>query len=264
MSLKRENIRAYASSAAFFFFLSFVPFLLVICSIIPYTPVSQDNIIQFIEIIFPSAIDEDIVSFVDYIYYSSSEILPVAVILALWSAGQGVYGLQTGLNVINKVSEEKNYLLLRLRACLYTLVTLGTMLITFLMSLMGRRFLSVIYIHAPKAGPFFKKIIGYRYLFNWVVLAIAFTFIFALLPDKKLKLRFEIPGAIFAAITWVLFSWLFSIYVDRFNGLSSYGKLSSIILVLIWLYASFYILFVGAKLNKYFQPVIKVLFKREK
>ena len=39
--MKKQNISAYASSTAFFLFLSVIPMLMVVCAVIPYTPVTD-------------------------------------------------------------------------------------------------------------------------------------------------------------------------------------------------------------------------------
>ena len=39
----RQNLSAFSASTAFFFFLSLVPMLIMLCTIIPYTPLTEDN-----------------------------------------------------------------------------------------------------------------------------------------------------------------------------------------------------------------------------
>ena len=55
--MKKENISAYAASIAFFFFLSLVPMLIVICTIIPYTPLTEGNIVTAVTDLPPYRID---------------------------------------------------------------------------------------------------------------------------------------------------------------------------------------------------------------
>ena len=43
--MKKQNISAYASSTAFFLFLSVIPMLMVVCAVIPYTPVTEQNLV---------------------------------------------------------------------------------------------------------------------------------------------------------------------------------------------------------------------------
>ena len=66
-----------------------------------------------------------------------------------------------------------------------------------------------------------------------------------------MELSKHIPGAVLAAAGWLLYSYAFSIYVDRFNGFSNmYGSLTTIILIMLWLYFGMYITLIGAEFNQ--------------
>ncbi len=55
--MRKQNISAYAASIAFFFFLSLVPMLMTICTIIPYTPLTEENLVTAVTDITPDRID---------------------------------------------------------------------------------------------------------------------------------------------------------------------------------------------------------------
>ena len=50
-----------------------------------------------------------------------------------------------------------------------------------------------------------------------------------------------------------MLSFGISVYVDYFNGFSMYGSLTTIILVMMWLYLGSYILLVCAEFNKIYE-----------
>ena len=77
-----------------------------------------------------------------------------------------------------------------------------------------------------------------------------FTGIFLALPDKRQRFVHVLPGAAGAACAWVIFSELYSWYVNHIARASAlYGSLSVLLLMLLWLYACLSILFYGALLN---------------
>ena len=82
--------------------------------------------------------------------------------------------------------------------------------------------------------------------------------LYAFVPNVKLKVKNQFPGALFSAVSWNLFSWGFSIYVGTFNGLSVYGSLSAIVVIMLWLYFCMYLLLIGAHINRFAAP-----FRRE-
>ena len=260
--LKRDNISAYASSTAFFFFLSIAPVLLVIGALITYTPLTEDMIVKAATDILPDSMDVVAVNFIDQMYNIAGSILPIAIIVALWSAGKGMMGLQMGLNVAHGVVETRNFIIIRLQASFYTLITLISILLTFLFSLLTKNVVSYVEKIAPRLMSILHFFHYYRFVFGCIILTILFTLIYTYVPNKKLKLIYQIPGAMLCSIGWQVYSWGFSVYLQYFGGLSTYGSLSTIIVIMFWLYFSMYLLLIGANLNRYFKPVIQVLYRK--
>ena len=44
--ISRENVSAHAASTAFFLFLSLIPLLMLVCAILPYTPVTEAMLME--------------------------------------------------------------------------------------------------------------------------------------------------------------------------------------------------------------------------
>ena len=96
---------------------------------------------------------------------------------------------------------------------------------------------------------------NFRLLFSMAVMIVGFAMIYAYIPNKKLKFTYQLPGAVFSAILWNVFSWAFSIYVGRINDFKTYGNLATIVIIMLWMYMCIYIVMIGAYLNRYFEPV---------
>ena len=74
--------------------------------------------------------------------------------------------------------------------------------------------------------------------------------VFLALPDKRQRFVHVLPGAAGAACAWVIYSEIYSWYVNHIVKASAlYGSLSVLLLMLLWLYACISILFYGALLN---------------
>ena len=261
--LTRDNINAFASSTAFFFFLSLVPTLVILCSLIPYTPLTEGDLIAAVTGVVPEFIETVTVSLIEQIYERSATTMPVAIVVLIWSSSKGMLALMRGLNVVNGVTENRNYLFLRLEASFYMIITVVSLFISLGLSVFGEVLLHTILRIFPHIGGLISWIMQFRFLFVWVLLTIVFTITYTYVPNKKLKLRYQIPGAIFSAVGWNLFSFFFAIYVENFNGMSIYGSLSTIVIMMFWLYCCLYILLIGANLNRYFKPIIKVFLQKK-
>lgn len=72
------------------------------------------------------------------------------------------------------------------------------------------------------------------------------------LPATHLQKRDTLPGTAFSVIAMLLFSRLFSYYVDQLNGLSSiYGSLGGVIILLSWLFLFSFLLLFGSQINAF-------------
>ncbi len=260
--LSRDNINAFASSTAFFFFLSLVPTLVIICSLITYTPLTAGDLIMLVADLAPDFLETIAVSLVKQSYARSAATLPIAIVVLLWSSSKGMLALMRGLNVVNGVTENRNYLFLRLEASFYMVITVVALIVSLGVSVFGKVILHTIIKILPQVGEVILWIMHFRFVFVWLLLTMVFTITYTYVPNKKLKIRYQIPGAAFAAIGWNLFSFFFSIYVENFNGMSIYGSLNTIIIMMFWLYCCLYIFLIGANLNRYFKPIIKVFLRK--
>ena len=250
--MRRQSISAFSASTAFFFFLSMVPMLIMLCTILPYTPLTEQNLVTLITDFTPDKVDGLVQDFIAEIYDKSAGILSVAVLATIWSAGKGLLALMRCLNAINGVEERRNYFVVRLVASFYTIVMLLVVLVSLFIMVFGNQLVSFALHRIPTLQALVSALMNFRFMFVWLVLTLLFAAVYAYVPDKKQRFREQIPGAIFTAVVWSVFSWGFSMYVE-WSDFSIYGSLSIIIIVMLWLYSCMYILMVGAYLNQYME-----------
>lgn len=259
--MKKKDISTYAASTAFFFFLSVVPMLIMICTIIPYTPLTEENLVELVTDFLPDQIDPLAESLISEVYDKSAGILSIALIATIWSAAKGVMALMRGLNSVNGVEEKRNYFVLRIIASFYTIVMLVVVILSLFVMVFGDQLVTLALHRIPQLQRVVSFVMNFRFLFVWAVLSVLFAAVYAYVPDKKLAFKEQIPGAVFSAVGWSVFSWAFSYYVAYGNSYGIYGSLSIIIIVLLWMYFCMYIIMIGAYMNRYFSPVNKVLVK---
>lgn len=248
-----DQVSAHAAGTAFFLFLSMIPLLMLICAILPFTPVTEGMLMRFAVNLTPHSVDSFMVYLIGEVYDQSKGIVSVTAVVTVWIAAKGMLSLMRGLNAVNGIAEKRNYFLLRLEACLYTfcllIILVGTLVILVFGNMIGNALMR-------EMGAWmwlFKLLFPLRFFAGWIVLGLLFSAIYTYVPsDKKemhRKFYKQIPGAVFAAVSWSGISWSFSLYIDRFNGFNMYGKLTAVIIMLLWLYFCMYLLLVGAKIN---------------
>ena len=262
--MKKQNISAFAASTAFFLVLSIVPMLILICTIIPYTPLTEENLVRAVTEITPDRLDFLVESLIAEVYDKSAGILSVAAITTLWSAGKGVLALMRGLNAIGGVEEDRNYFVVRLVASLYTVVMLVVLILSLFIMVFGNQLVELLLYRVPQLQILVSFLMNFRFLLVWAILTLLFSAVYAYVPNEKLAFGEQVPGATFAAVVWSVFSWGFSLYVERTESYSIYGSLSLIVIVMVWMYFCMYIIMIGAYLNRYFRPVNRVLANRHR
>lgn len=244
-------ISDFAASTAFFLFLSLIPLLALLFAILPYTPISEEMLLGFAARVAPDSIDELVIGFINEIYESSAGVITTSVVITLWSAGKAMQALIRGLNYINDIEENRNYLVLRALACLYTMALLIAMVVMMGILMFGRVIVNFVLRHVPQLESFRGTIILARYPIAVVILIILFVAIYCVVPSRKQKFGAQLPGAVFSGIAWSIASWIFSIYINNFDGFSTYGSLATVIIVMFYMYMMMYIILVGAYLNKW-------------
>lgn len=253
----KKNISAFAASTAFFLFLSLIPVLMLLCAIIPYTPLTEANLMSAARQISPDAMDSLLINIIRDVYDKSIGLVSASAIITLWTAGKGVLALMRGLNAVNNVEENRNYVLLRMVACLYTVLMLVAVLLSLLIMVFGKSIVGVVERMIPQTSYLFDLLMHFRTPLVWAVLTVIIALLYAYVPGTRLGFKMQLPGAVFAAVAWSVMTWAFSIYIDEFNGFNTYGSLTTIIILMLWLYAAMYIILAGAYINRYFKPAFQ-------
>ena len=84
----------------------------------------------------------------------------------------------------------------------------------------------------------------------YALLTLLFWAILCVFPNRRIPLLRALPGAAGASLGWLVFSSLFSVYVQHFGSYSVfYGSLAGIAMAMLWLYVCMSILFYGGVLN---------------
>lgn len=251
-TFKTARVSTYASSAAFYIFLSIIPIIVLLFTIIPYTPLTQDGVLNVLLTILPSSLKDFTTGIVAEVYDKNIAILSVSAVVLLWSASKGMQAITLGLNSINGVKETRNFVLLRLEACLYTVILLVLMIFSLGLFVFGSFIIDhlVLWMHVDKI---YQILVDWRFLVEWIFYAIPIAFLYAWVPNKRTKPHTQWRGAAFTGVTWTLFSYAFSLYLDLFPAFSIYGSLTTVIITMFWLFVAMNLLFLGALINVFFR-----------
>ena len=252
--MRKDHVSAYAAQAAYFLIMSFIPFVLFLTAIVQYTPLTYREVRQAIMSVVPENLQGFVLNIVAEVFSKSAAVLPLSALVALWSSGKGTQALINGLNTIYHVKETRNWLVNRIYSMFYMFLFVLALIASLLLLVMGNRIHVLISGYVPFLGNVIGRILGAKTFLVFVMLFFVFLVLYRYLPNRRASLKSQVPGAFLTAVAWSVFSYLFSLYFTFFPDFSiMYGSLSTLILVMVWLYFCMNLLLYGAEINAYFE-----------
>ncbi len=175
----------------------------------------------------------------------------VSLLLALWGVSGAFRSVMEAMNVMYEIEEERPFWK-QLLISVFLSLGIAALLI----------FALVLVVFGPEIGGAVADAVGLGSVFQlvwnivqWPVLIFLVVFAFALVyyyaPDVEQRFKWTSPGSIVAVLMWLIFSLLFSIYVERSGSFNAtYGTFAGIIILMLYIYYSAFIMLVGAQLNQ--------------
>ena len=252
--VSRDAVAAYAGETALFIIISFFPFVIFLLSIFRFLPfVTEADLMLLINNNLPDVIAEPVITIIDEIYATSSTVVSISIISIIWAASRGMLSVIRGLNSVYQIPETRNYLLVRLLSIFYMLIFTVIILLTLGFSVFGTTIRKALEENIPEtAEKYFSwlRLIDFRTALTMAVLFVFFVIFFTVVPNRKTKLIYEVPGAIVTSVGWTAFSHIYSFYIRNMAHYTyMYGSLTAVVLLVLWLYFCFYIMFIGAEIS---------------
>lgn len=257
--VKEDYVSAFAAQAALFVIMSFVPFLILLLTLIKYTPLTEEVLLQFVTNFAPDAFRQSFSSIISQLYTGSdTPLFLISLASILWTAGKGCNALIEGLNSVFDIKERRNGFVLRLYSILYTIIFVVIIVVCLLIYILGNEILSFITKHVPFVTNIIEALLNIRVLLSVGLFTVFFTFLYVAIPSRHTKIRRQLPGALFSAIGWTGFSYFFSLYVNYSHNIAVlYGSLAMVVCAMLWLYVCMFIFLLGAEINLYIEQWTK-------
>lgn len=246
------NERYYDQSAqtAYYFMLSFIPFLMFMFSLIRFFPINQNDFLEIIEPYAPKNTYAFIRQTVDQIMNQQpSHVFSYSLIASFWIASVAVQSLVRSLNDAYHIRRRKSFL----GGLVNDLVLTFGLMVMLTSSLFLPILENIVLRMVDKTISFPFNWYPWWYILRWgigtVFLFGFFLFFYHAVPSKRVLWKEALPGAIFATIGWQGASIGFAFYVSLGGYTKIYGQLGSIIVLLIWFYLTAAVILIGGLLN---------------
>lgn len=250
--LSDYRISVHAANAGYFIILAVFPALVLVVSLLRYTNLDVHDLLGFLEgLIPPALLPEAELLILDTYQAASKATVGLSAFTALWAASRGIYSLLTGINAVYGLSENRSWLYTRLISVVYTFLFLLVLLLTLVLHVFGT---AVVELLDRSQLPFLRiltGIIDLRFFLLLFLQTALFTAMFMVFPNHRYGFYASIPGALLSSIGWLVFSQLFSVYVEQLSNYGNlYGSVYALAVSMLWLYFCLSILFYGGVLNR--------------
>ena len=251
-----RRITTYSAACAYYLFMSLVPVIMLLVSVLQYTPLTRDVVLEAVADYVPESLYEIVDYIVTSIYNGGRVALTVSILLTLWSASACMKALLRGMDSVYDAERREDYIRFSLRACFYMVIFVFILLLSFFVMVYGGQILDMIEDSMPANHSLdflFTLAKHLRFLIILALLAMVFSLLYKWMPAKNLKYRRQLPGAVFSAVVWAAFSFIFSFYVSLSDKFGAYGYIGTIMVAMIWIFYCFYFLLMGGFINHYIE-----------
>lgn len=246
-----DDIPALGAQVAYYLILSFFPFLIFLMTLISYTNIVSMEFLSLLSNFLPDSVYQLIVDIANNVLNTRSRaFISLGMIATVWSASAGVLAFMYGMNKAYKRKETRPFWKVRALSVVFTLALSLILLFSIVLVVLGEILEKNILKIAGYGDSFSVLWDILRYALSLGVLFIVFILFYMYIPNYRLSVKEVIPGAALSTAGWIILSAGFAFYMNNFSNLSkTYGSIGAAIALLIWLYWSSILVFIGSELN---------------
>lgn len=249
-AITRREMAILPGNLAFFLVLALIPTFTLLVYIASLFSISIDMVVSLINKVLPTEAADVVVGIISGKGFDSS--VTVFVILAIVVANNGTYALVRASNSLYKCesdNELKNYI----KSFIILIVIMLLFLFLLVVPIFGNNILELI----KYLGGSNKAILNTIFVFNickWPLTFLIIYFnvklLYTMSVSKKISSSSTTIGALLTTFLWIIATYIFTYYLGHFARYDMlYGNLSSIIILMMWIYMLCYIFVLGIAIN---------------
>jgi len=248
---RKDDVFALASQLAYYLVLSFFPFMLFLMTLVGFSKLSSNEILEGLSVMLPKSVLELTQSTIREVFDNQhTGLLGISILLMIWTSSSAFKAVIKSVNKAYNFKEDRTFIKLSIISILGILALASIIILALGMLVFG----NVIGDYLKNTQSLYKIIIIiwniFRYSFIFIVMIFIFVIIYIFAPAKKLTWKEVIPGAIFSTLGWILVSFGFSFYIDNFSNYSRfYGSLGAVFILMTWLFIISIIFILGVEIN---------------
>lgn len=235
---------------AFSFVLTIIPLIALLAMTASTFSISLTTITEFIRDNFPKEVGSLLLPLINGKGFDLS--ILIFLLTAFWLASGGANSIITASDVIYELKPQK-FVPKRIKASIMTLILIVLIMFMFIVPAFGDSILRFVVSLTPKKELSIELLILYyllKYPLSFFLIYTNLKLIYTMAPNKTIKSRSVKAGAAFTTITWMLITQVYSFWVGNVAHYDIFfGSISSIIVLLIWMYFLAFAFTIGLVMN---------------
>lgn len=246
-----DDIFALGAQLAYYMVLSFIPFLMFLMTLVGFSNLNSDTVLNLLSNVMPreafNLIQSTVIEIVDR---EQTGLLWMSIFLAVWVSSSGFKAVIKGLNKAYGVKETRSYVKLKIISMIYTillaLIVIATLFLFVFGDVIGNFLMK--FLEHPEFIYYLWNML--RYVVVILIMILFFMFLYNATPCVRLGWIEVIPGAVVTTLGWISISYIFAYYVNNFSNYSRlYGSLGAVFMFMTWMFITSMILILGGEIN---------------
>lgn len=228
--------------------LSIFPTIMIIGYIISKLHISTNMIFDILSPSVPADALEIILKFLSTGFRGGNIVWTI--ILALIFSSNGANAIIVTSNILYK-NENSDSLKRKVKSFFLVLILLFVFSITIFILGFGSTILKALFgLIDGNYNELYKFFSVVKWPISFFIIFFLVKVLYTLAPDVRIKSRTVTRGALFTTVGWIIVTFIYSIYVSKFARYDVfYGNVSSIIVMMVWVYILSSILVIGIAIN---------------
>lgn len=236
---------------AYYLLLSFFPLLIVVGNLLPYLNITPNTVLPFLKEVMPQEIYEFLSPAIRSLLSSSSgSLLSISVLAAIWSSSRGINALQKALNRAYGVEDRGNFVISRIVSVGMVGLLMMAIIAVALFFSIGQLLLDTLQPLLKFSQEYIETFLALRWPVTLIGMFIIISVIYIVIPNARVRIKYTLPGTVFATIGWLVLAQGFGLYARTFaSNVSGYQIIGSFIVLMFWLNFAGMIIILGGILN---------------
>ena len=243
-----------ASAIAFSFFMALFPFALFLLNLIPFIPLEnfQNDFLVFVsQSVPPNTYDAIETILKDILNNSYNGLLSSGFLLSIFLMSNGINALLDGFEMSKNISIKRGFFSQYIIAIALSIVIAFLLLLTVATLI----FVAVLIHQFESQSGYVSKIPlieSTRYLFVIIMILIITSTLYKFGTKETKQISFISYGSVMTTVLFVLTSYLFGIYVEKFARYNElYGSIGTLLVMMFYVWLNCILILLGFELNAF-------------